>query len=326
MDWIKANYEKAVLILLALILLAISGMLILNAKSFDQTFDAIRGAVTKNNNVPPPDMSGLQRASAELQKGAEWKSNYHGSLFVAEPYLVQEGKLIPFKGGPPLHPPVPNDWFIANKLDVLDTNILNEDPDGDGFNNLEEFNAKTDPQSRESHPPFIFKLRLVRFIQVPFRLKFASYDGDPKNPKAVGFQVNALDVKGAPSQFDLHIGDLIAGTKFKIIKFEFKESINQSTGEKEDVSEMTVQDTTNPDHTIVMPLNKIGDSPDSFGQFHYLIDNKDYRVKKGGTFSLPPDNQQYKLVDISQNEAQIESATGQKIKVTANDATLVSQQ
>jgi hypothetical protein len=75
-----------------------------------------------------------------------------------------------------------------------------------------------------------------------------------------------------------------------------------------------------------MPVDKVANSPDSFGQFRYLIDGKEVRVKKGGTFPLPPDNQQYKLVDISQAEALIESATGQKVRVTADAATLSPQQ
>jgi hypothetical protein len=319
MDWIKANYEKAILLLLALVLLGMSANLILNAKSFDQTFDAIRGQVTKNNNVPPPDMKGLDRASAELQQTGEWKGN-HPPIFVPRPYLVKEGVLSPVENGM-IYPPVPNKWITDNGLDLLNPNVVNEDPDADGFSNLEEFNAKTDPQSKDSHPPFIFKLRFVRFIQVPFRLKLSAYEGEPKNPKSLTFQINTLDIK-QPTQF-LHIGDTIAGTKFKLMKFEFKEEVVPATGEKRDVSELTVQDTSNPDKVIVMPLDKVADSPDSFAQFHYLIDNKEYRPRKGATFTLPPDNQQYKLIDINQTEAVIESATGQKVKVTANDATLV---
>lgn len=312
MDWIKRNYDQAALLLLGLVLLAMSGMLIMNAMSFQDTFKDIQGNVAQNNKVPPPDLSGLQRANEALEKPAMWQPGKDaGSLFVSEKYVISENrpqriKELTIQG-------VPSAWFETYGLDVLDPNVLNEDPDGDGFTNHEEFEAKTDPTNKASHPPYYLKLRLVRFIQVPFRLILQAYDGDPAKPESLSFQINTVDVR-QPTQFP-KLNEMIANTKFKIVKFEHKVVTNPSTGTDQDVSEVTVQNVETGTQ-IVLPLEKIVNSPDSYALFRYLIDGKDYKVKKDATFSLPPDNIQLKLIDIKEGEAVIQTPQGEKVTVS----------
>ncbi|MBC8001479.1 MAG: hypothetical protein H7X97_02730, partial [Opitutaceae bacterium] len=223
-----------------------------------------------------------------------------------------------------IRPPVPNSWFIENGLDILVTSILEDDTDQDGFTNLEEWTGidpaepgkqATDPQNKNSHPPFINKLRLVKFISRPFRLLVNAYDGDPAKPEEMTFQVNTIDVK-QPTQFR-KIGEQIEGTRFKVTKFELKKVTDPSTGVDQDVSEITVQnmDTSN---TVVLVLEQIGSSPDSFAQFKFLIDGSDLQVKKDKIFALKIEpERQYKLIDIKETAAQIEDLkTGEKIKVS----------
>lgn len=73
------------------------------------------------------------------------------------------------------------------------------------------------------------------------RLKFQAYDGDPKKPEAMTFQVNTLDIR-QPSDF-LQLGNTISKTNYKLTKFTFKERKNPKTGATEDVSELTVFNT-----------------------------------------------------------------------------------
>lgn len=47
---------------------------------------------------------------------------------------------------------MPDDFETVNGLDPLDAEDANDDADGDGFTNLEEFEAGTDPQNAESFP------------------------------------------------------------------------------------------------------------------------------------------------------------------------------
>ncbi|MCK5772935.1 MAG: hypothetical protein KAH57_04035 [Thermoplasmata archaeon] len=47
---------------------------------------------------------------------------------------------------------MPDSWELEYGLDSLDPADFDQDPDGDGYTNLEEFRADTDPQDKGSHP------------------------------------------------------------------------------------------------------------------------------------------------------------------------------
>ena len=47
---------------------------------------------------------------------------------------------------------MPDSWELEYGLDPLDPADFDQDPDGDGYTNLEEFRADTDPQDKGSHP------------------------------------------------------------------------------------------------------------------------------------------------------------------------------
>jgi len=81
---------------------------------------------------------------------------------------------------------------------ALDRN--GQDPDGDGFTNLEEWQGHTNPTDRNSHPEYYTKLKLISASEEPFRLIFSSWMGDT-------YQINTIDFN-QPTQF-LKVGDTI---------------------------------------------------------------------------------------------------------------------
>jgi len=90
----------------------------------------------------------------------------------------------------------------------------------------------------------------------PFWIVFKAYDGDPQmtnNYKKFSYQIGAIDLR-QPSDF-LNLGNIIPGTRLKLLKFVFKEAYNETLKEKEDVSEITVINPANG-KTAVLPLNK----------------------------------------------------------------------
>jgi len=305
MDWIKKNSEKFVLLLVSLALLAVSVLLIFNSRSFLATFEGLKAAVPENHNVPPLDVKPLEDAKTVLLKPGSWGA-HKGSLFVSRRYILKDGVLIdPFAEDSKiqLHPPVPNEWFNKNNLDITDPDILMEDADGDGFTNLDEYLAGTDPLDKNSHPAYTTKLKLLKFIKVPFRLIFNA------RPDADSFQINTLDVN-QPSQI-LKIGDQIKGTKFKLIKFEEK-SLTNSNGVVEDHSELTIQN-TDTQAQVVLVYNQQADSPDSYAVFKYLWNNTQFTVRKDQIFSLKPDDDvKYKLIDITDTQAVIQDTKTQE--------------
>jgi hypothetical protein len=90
-----------------------------------------------------------------------------------------------------------------------------------------------------------------------FRLIFQSYDGDPKQPQNMSFQINTLD-RRQPSEF-LKIGETIPGTKWKLLKFESKTKKGRDADDV-DVSELTVINTETKE-TAVMVITKVVNLP-----------------------------------------------------------------
>jgi hypothetical protein len=84
--------------------------------------------------------------------------------------------------------------------------------------------------------------------QGKMRLKFQAYDGDPKKPETMTFQVNTIDIR-QPSKF-LKIGDTISKTNFKLTKFDFKE--DKTSLEPGDISELTIENTVTHEKFVLV--------------------------------------------------------------------------
>jgi hypothetical protein len=155
-------------------------------------------------------------------------------------------------------------------------------------------------------------------LRVPFLLKFNAYDGDPKKPEEMTFQINTLSIR-TPSQF-LKIGDNVANNKYKIIKFEYKMVNDPSIGGEKELSELTLENNETK-ATVVLVLNKVIDSPDSFAVFDYIWPKPPiaFQVAKLGKFVLlpnrDPNKDLYQLLDVNDDGAEIKTPDGQTVKV-----------
>lgn len=311
MDWIKKHYDQFFLALASFILLASAVLLANTAMNFKGIFANLLQGVKHNNTITGLPVDVLERSTTELEKPTLWNPKKEaGSLFVSEKYFIQDGTPVLLTSGT-IHAPVPNEWLLENGLDIQDPDILNQDPDKDGFTNLDEWKAGTNPNDPKSHPPYLTKLRLKRFIKKPFRLKFNSYDGDIAKPETLTFQIDTIDLK-QKTQFR-KLGEDIEGTKFKVTKFEHKTKVNANDVEV-DLSELTVDD-AEEGKKVVLIYQKVVDSPDSYALLKYLWNGDEFTVKKDKTFNLKPTNDQYKLIDISDSEALIENSKGEKTKI-----------
>ena len=92
----------------------------------------------------------------------------------------------------------------------------------------------------------------------PFRLLFNAYDGDPKKDglEKMEFQINTIDLR-QPSEF-LKIGEMVSRTKWRLTKFEINLVRNAQTGEKDDLSELTLTN-TETQAEVVLVLNRVTD-------------------------------------------------------------------
>ena len=349
MDWIKKNPAQLTLAIAAALGIAATVLLWMKISNFDSTFDASRGGSISNAAVEPLDTEALDTARKAVEAPVKWDWDPTPAadsprMFISKLYVLHDGKLEKTVGKM-FHPPVTNDWLNKYGLSVLGANVLNEDPDGDGFTNLEEWNGldglshldmngqpvmgadgqplpadSTDPNKADSHPPYHTKLELARIHYVRFRLKFMSYDINPKNKDDVTVAVNTVDLRGK-THF-LKVGEDVPGTRFKVESFKMKE-VDGADGTKNDVSEATVKNKESGE-SVVLPLKREVDSPDSYGIFHYKWvkpggqKTPDFPKRRGETFTLEPDKDKvYKLIEIKGPDAVLELPDGSKKILTA---------
>lgn len=297
MDWLKNNYDKAILAVASLALLACCALIISRAQSFSERFAGRDSSQPPDNTIKALPTDALRSALDKVTSPQNWLG-HDGSLLVSRPYVLMDGALIdPLEGNKNLHEPIKNSWLIKHDLPYWESDIKEQDADGDGFSNLEEYLAGSDPRDKNSIPPFYTKLRLVQFISKPFRLIFT---GTPDGGHT--FTINTKD-RGTKTRF-LELGEMIEGTLYKVVSYEKKTERKNETDF--DASLLTIEN-TQTGQRIVLVANREANDPTSFAEFLYLYDNSKFTVKKDDEFSLPPEaDRKYKLIDISEKEAVIQ--------------------
>ena len=321
MIWVKQNYDRFLLALMALTLAICAVLLFNNARNYSAVFASLANQVHHNEELPS-DVTNLANAGLvareqdSLAKPEQWNSRMltrqqRLPLFVSVPYIakteVEPGGgshpvlINPFVDDPKgvLHPPIPNSWLLDHNQDILNPDVLAQDSDGDGFSTIEEYEAKTNPDDKNSHPPYWTKLYLKKYVRIPFVLRFDARNGER-------FQVNTVGDEDAPTQF-VKVGDIVTfkDTKFKVTKFEEKSAVID--GIKKDVSELTLVNTKNG-QMVVLPKETDVDSPTTYAVFTYLWNgSQDFAVLKGAYLPpLKPDlNVKYKVIDMSDTEIKV---------------------
>jgi hypothetical protein len=295
MDWIKAHYERVTLIAAAIFLFISAIWIWWSAIQFGNHLVS-QQAPPQKAAAPPAGAVELDRAAKELQHPAQWKSSTRSGLFVPERHFIGTNGLPATLQNTQVHPPVPNDWFEQYALAIEDADVLDRDPDGDGFSNLDEWQGGTNPTDKDSHPDYLTKLHLVSATEEPFRYMFSSWVGGT-------FAINAID-QSEPTQF-LKIGDVIRGTDFKIVKFTEKHDRNQY-GTRMDVSELLLEHRDSKEQ-VTLVKEKVATSPQSVATFVYSWGGrKEFEVRKDQEFSLKPVEEiKYKLVDVQPVKAVI---------------------
>jgi len=296
MTWIRAHYDRVAFLAAALFLLCSALLILRSITQFGENFSEPQVAPPPRPALPPPKAVETEQATEKVGRPAQWTFNGRSGLFVPEKHFIDANGLPTTLQTTDIHPPVPNEWLEEFVLPIADRDVLDQDTDADGFSNLEEWQNHTKPTDKDSHPAFIAKLKMKSFGQEPFRLVFASWVDNT-------FAINTNDLR-EPTQF-LKLGDLIRGTKFKLLKFTEKHEANQY-GTKIDVSELTLEHRET--HEQVNPVKeKIMSSPESVAHFIYAWGGRrEFAVKKDEEFSLIPEERiRYKLLDVQSAKAVI---------------------
>jgi hypothetical protein len=296
MDWVRTNYERLLLITAAIVLFVCSILLWRSAAEFNSQVAIMPPAPALRTASPLAKAQELNAAVEKLHQPPQWTFGGRSGLFVPEKHFIGANGLPATLQTTEVHPPVPNEWLEQFGLPIADADVLEQDPDGDGFNNLDEWSGHTNPTDPNSHPEYYTKLKLKSATEEPFRLVFSSWVGET-------FAINTIDMK-QPTQF-VKVGDSIKGTRFKVAKFVEKYQPNKY-GTNVDLSELTLeQQETHQQLTLVK--EKVAMSPESVVTFVYTWGGRqEFQVRKDQEFSLKPQEQiKYKLTDVGPAKAVI---------------------
>jgi hypothetical protein len=186
MVWAKKNYDSLILGVCAalLVLTAVNLYFSDEPPSPLPTASATSPSQTINSSTYLTDITKpLENALAITKTPHLWEQKGEPSkddrpkLLVSRSYILKDDKLVdPLEEVEPLHPPITNKWIKDNELDFTSIDLKKQDPDGDGFTNLEEFNENSDPNDKLDTPPKLNKILFVKFEQKAFPLVFKSYN------------------------------------------------------------------------------------------------------------------------------------------------------
>jgi hypothetical protein len=281
----------------------------------------LRPARVKNKEVDALDLAHLNQASELISNPSLWKTDYASLLFVSEHYILEEGQpMRPKEGSIHAHSqtrqPIPNSWFIQNKLSLFSARVPLEDPDGDGFPNEEEWLSKTDPNDPASHPPLITKLHLTNLKTQNNRVRFLQYLGTPSKPDSLRITVRPEDIPGA-KQVDLKIGSPIPNTSFKLKSFEYRRKKDASGTFSTEASVIFLEDQTSG-RVEAAELQQVANFTDQTIFFKLVFGNseKEFSGKPGSKIALSED-ETYELLEASASAARLRSSKGMEYEVKA---------
>jgi hypothetical protein len=177
---------------------------------------------------------------------------------------------------------IPPGWLIAHQLSIEDPAVGEQDPDGDGFSNLEEYKAKTDPQLASSQPPIITKLAVKKYNYVPFKIEFK---GRTQGADGLQFQ---LSFKGSSKL--LKEGDIIEGYQISSYREKLTKKFNDKTNIEESIDESELDLTyLKLGEVITLVLRQSQESNESNVEFVLQVPGGKVEpaiVKRGDTFKV----------------------------------------
>ncbi len=295
MNWLRANYDRAAVLGAALFLILCAHFIFLNASGFNAQFEALQNVPPPNNKIAAGKSAEIAAAQQSLQKPAQWVAGGRSGLFVPEKHFLGPDGQPATLQNTLLHPPVPNEWLEEFGLPITEADVLTQDPDGDGFSNLDEWELHSNPSDPKSLPPYTAKLKLRSYAQEAFPLLFSSSVGET-------YAINSVD-RRMPTQF-LQIGEMVAGTKYKLARYTEKYE-NDKYGTTVDVSELTLEQVETHD-LVTLVKEKRAISPESVANFLYTWGGAEqaFSVKKDQEFTLKPqDDITYRLLDVQPQKA-----------------------
>lgn len=320
----QGNYEKTILIISSLLAIGVAGFLILESQGFEESLTLQQGF--SKNDLNAPASQKVKDATETMKKKYSWLSPVRNEKAVP----LNKSVMLVMKAGslfdlllpePKLREPMTN-LFLTGDLTksppeaqlpyIFSPNVGQLDADSDGFSNLEEFNAKTDPRDASSMPPYTDKLFLTRRISHDYILLLkGGSDGTFQIQRLVPTKSSVF--KPMNEEFGFDKGTL----RFKILSSE-KKTIETKFGPKDAYVLKMYDLSTKKEFELVE--GKEVNLADYEAEFEFRWKKRQIvpGVKEGGTFQLPGLGKTFYIVKLEETKAIISplGADGKPTKET----------
>lgn len=307
MSWFSKNYEKAALGGAVAVALGFAYMGWSKFGSVEVDFGAgLTGHGNNNTAVKDADLIPKTVASLKLDRASVQALDGERAvdLFTGIPLFVSSAapdSPVDLVKDPPVHPPIPNTWWIDNRLDPGFADSPGRDPDGDGFSNLEEFLSKTDPNNAKSVPSLIAKLLYVKDESLTWVLR-PGYGADGSFPFNYQDSKGGVNKAGAADMIapgGLFFAKGVMMNRFKLLGSEVRKELNIKIHIEKEVTIVRIEDQRpNKKGTVYefpAPLSEERmnehakyDRTAIFSLEALGLNGKEFKVEENTAFALPP--------------------------------------
>ncbi len=190
---------------------------------------------------------------------------------------------------------IPDQWENTYGLDPLKADDDIKDSDGDGFNNLAEFKADTDPLDPKSHPELLGLLRVEKIEATKLPVKFMAVT---RMPNGYRIQVNVMEPGATqPSTYFVVTNQMIGKTDLKLLRYiETKE--RRPSPVTKTLMDFTIQKVQigRGGKVITLGLGEDASESDYKITFVQTLDGTRFEVAGDGGFTL--DGKQFRVIAV----------------------------
>jgi hypothetical protein len=305
----QGNYEKTILIISSLLAIGVAVFLILESQGFEESLILPQGF--SKNDLNAPASQKVTDATETMKKKYSWLSPVRNQKAVplnkSVMLVMKDGKLFDLLlPEPMLREPMTNLFLTGDQTksppeaqlpDIFSPNVGQLDADNDGYSNLEEFTAKTDPRDASSMPPYTDKLFLTKRISHDYILMLKG---------------------GSEGTFQIQRSVPTRGSVFKPINEEFGFDRNTLRFKILSSSQKTIQTKFGPKEAFVLKMYDMSTKKEFELEEGKEVNLADYEaefefrwkkrhviigIKEGATFQLPGLGKTYYILKLEENKA-----------------------
>jgi len=308
----QGSYEKIILAVSSLLAIGAAGFLIFESLGFEDGLVLAQGS--SRNDLNQPDTPAVVSAIETIRKKYAWLSPERNG----KPVPLNKSVLLVMKGGelfdlllpePQFRPPMTNVFLTGDRSKsppetelpgIYSPNVGDLDADEDGFSNLEEFNAKTNPRDASSMPPLTNKLVLRQRISHDYILVLkGGSDGTFQIQRTQPTKGSVFKPLNEEFGFDKGV------VRFKLLEAQQKTIQHPTLGPME-AYVLKVRDlSTNKDFELVQGKETNLAEYEAELEFRWKKRQPIPGVREGKTFQLPGLGKTYYIWKLEESKATI---------------------